>query len=97
MDVAALQPYMVRTEQAGDSYTLHHRMIHAAVAEPHTVTLIVRGPALKDRFLVSDRETGRAWWQYGAAKESQDEAEQKRMSLTQINQVISDLAARDII
>ncbi|RMB81237.1 hypothetical protein [Streptomyces shenzhenensis] len=97
MNVAALQPYMVRTEQASDSYTLHHRMIHAAVAEPHTVTLIVRGPALKDRFLVSDRETGRAWWQYGAAKESQDEAERKRMSLTQINQVISDLAARDII
>jgi hypothetical protein len=44
MDVSALQPYMVRTETAADSYTLHHRMIHAAVAEPHTVTLIVRGP-----------------------------------------------------
>lgn len=97
MDVGALQPYMVHTEKAGDSYTLHHRMIHAAVAEPHTVSLIVRGPALKNRFLVSDRETGRAWWQYGAAQEAQDEAERKRMSRTRIDQVLSGLAEWDII
>ncbi|MFI9580475.1 hypothetical protein ACIHCQ_01165 [Streptomyces sp. NPDC052236] len=97
MEVAALQPYMVRTETAGDSYTLHHRMIHAAVAEPHTVTLIVRGPALKDGFLVSDRDTGKAWWQYGAAKESRNEAEKKRMSQARVNQVLSDLAEQGII
>jgi hypothetical protein len=97
MEVAALQPYMVRTETAGDSYTLHHRMIHAAVAEPHTVTLIVRGPALKDRFLVSDRETGKAWWQYGAAKESQNEAQKKRMSQARLSQALSDLTERGII
>ncbi|MGW3952976.1 hypothetical protein ACWEKM_19105 [Streptomyces sp. NPDC004752] len=57
----------------------------------------MRGPALKDRFLVSDRETGRTWWQYGTAKESQDEAERKRMSEVQIGEVISALAERGII
>lgn len=97
VDVAALRPYMVRTEAEGDSYTLHHRMIHAAVAEPHTVTLIVRGPALKDRFLVTDRATGRAWWQYGAADEPRREAENKRMSPTRMSQVISDLTEWAII
>ncbi|MEU0649189.1 hypothetical protein ACIBMX_46700 [Streptomyces phaeochromogenes] len=97
MDVASLQPYMVRTETVGDSYTLHHRMIHAAVAEPHTVTLIVRSPALKDRFLVSDRETGKAWWQYGAAMEPQAEAEKKRMSHARIDQALNSLAGMGII
>ena len=29
------------------------------VAEPFTVTLVLRGPAIKDRFLVMDRATGR--------------------------------------
>ena len=36
-------------------------------AEPHTVSLIIRGPAVKDRFLVMDRKTGQSWWQYGAS------------------------------
>ncbi len=47
---AALTPRMVRTEQPGDTYTLHHSMIHSVVAEPYTVSLIVRGPAATDRF-----------------------------------------------
>ncbi|MET8979404.1 hypothetical protein ABZX85_27755 [Streptomyces sp. NPDC004539] len=92
MDLASLQPYMVRTEKPGDSYTLHHRMIHAAVAEPHTVTLIIRGPALKDRFLVSDRDIGRSWWQYGAAGETPEESDSKRMSVDRMNHVIDNLA-----
>jgi hypothetical protein len=58
-------------------------MIHSVVARPYTVTLIVRGPAVKDRFLVTDRHTGRAWWQYGAAREDPAEAARKRMSADQ--------------
>jgi hypothetical protein len=42
---------------------------HSVTAEPYTTSLIVRGPAMKDRFMVTDRETGRAWWQYGASTE----------------------------
>lgn len=84
IDVSSLHPYMVRTEEAGDSYTLHHGMIHAAVAQDYTVTLIVRGPAMKERFLVADRETGESWWQYGAAVESAEEADKKRMTEAQI-------------
>ena len=80
IDVGRLKPRMVRVEDAGSTYALHHSVVHAAVAEPHTVSLIVRGPAAKERFLVTDRLTGRAWWQYGAARESQAEAAAKRMT-----------------
>ncbi|GGY13551.1 hypothetical protein [Streptomyces xanthochromogenes] len=81
VDVAAMQPYMVRTETAGSAYTLHHSMIHAAVAEPHTVSLIIRGPAMKDRFLVADRATNTSWWQHGAAEESAEKSREKRMTV----------------
>lgn len=83
IDPATLVPRMVRTELAGDTYVLHHSAIHSVVAQPHTVSLVVRGPAVKDRFLVSDRHTGQAWWQYGAAVEDPAEAAAKRMTEVQ--------------
>lgn len=82
-----LEAVMVRQEQVGSTYALHHSMVHAVVAEPYTVSLVVRGPAVKDRFLAMDRHTGQSWWQYGAAKESAEEAEQKRMSVARFGEL----------
>ncbi|MFF0574381.1 hypothetical protein [Streptosporangium saharense] len=89
--MAKLQAKMVRSEHCGYSYTLHHSMVHAAVADPDTVSLIVRGPAVKDRFLVTDRTTGQVWWQYGAATESPEEAVAKQMSDHQFAHCVSAL------
>jgi hypothetical protein len=80
VDVAELLPRLVRTEEPGDTYTLHHSMIHSVTASGEAVTLIVRGPAVKDRFIVTDRTTGKAWWQYGASTESPETAAAKRMT-----------------
>jgi predicted metal-dependent enzyme (double-stranded beta helix superfamily) len=97
IDVTELQPCMVRTESAGDFYTLHHAMIHSVIAEPYTTSLIVRGPAVKDRFLVTDRVTGQAWWQYGAAMESPDTAVRKQMNTSQANACLQELTKRRIL
>lgn len=91
-----LEAVMVRQEQVGDAYALHHSMVHAVVAEPFTVSLVVRGPAVKDRFLVMDRRTGESWWQYGAKQESAEDAEQKRMSVEQFRELRSQLDEWDI-
>ncbi|GAA2018804.1 hypothetical protein GCM10009839_13790 [Catenulispora yoronensis] len=88
---AALRTLHCRTESAGDTYTLHHTMVHAVTAEADTVSLIVRGPAVKDRFLVMDRNAGTAWWQYGAAQESPEDAAAKRMTKDRLQQRISNL------
>jgi hypothetical protein len=58
-------------------------MIHSVVAEPYTTSLVVRGPSVKDRFLVTDRRTGHAWWQYGATTEDPAESARKRMTADQ--------------
>ena len=84
VDPAALTSLMVRQEQVGNTYALHHTMVHAVVAEPFTVSLVLRGPAVKDRFLVMDRKTGESWWQYGASQETAESAEQKRMSVERL-------------
>lgn len=97
IDVAQLQPRMVRAESAGDFYTLHHSMIHSVTAEPYTTSLIVRGPAVKDRFLVTDRVTGQAWWQYGAATESPEEADRKRMTASRASACLQRLIERQIL
>jgi hypothetical protein len=84
VDPASLRALQVRQEQVGNTYALHHAMVHAVVAEPFTVSLVLRGPAIKDRFLVMDRKTGESWWQYGASQESTYDAEQKRMSVERL-------------
>lgn len=94
---AELRPCMVRQETTGNAYTLHHSMVHAVVAEPYTVSLIVRGPSVKDRFLVMDRIENRSWWQYGAATESAAESAQKRMSAEQLALAQSRIASLGIL
>jgi len=96
VDVSALTPRLVRTEEPGDTYTLHHSMIHSVTAHGEAVTLIVRGPAVKDRFVVTDRITGKAWWQYGAATETTETAEAKRMSDNQLRTRTARLRASGI-
>ncbi len=80
IDIATLRPRMTRTESTGSFYTLHHTVIHSVTAQPYTTSVVVRGPAIKSRFLVTDRMTGQAWWQYGAATETPHEAARKRMT-----------------
>lgn len=95
-DVAALTPQLVRVEEPGDTYTLYHTMIHSVTAHGEAVTLVVRGPAVKDRFVVTDRVTGEAWWQYGAAKESPKAAAAKRMAPGQLAERVRSLAVAGI-
>ncbi|WP_406229527.1 hypothetical protein [Nocardia sp. NBC_01009] len=87
VDPNKLPVLQVREEPVGTSYALHHSMVHAVVAEPFTVSLVVRGPAVKEKFLVMDRHTNKAWWQYGAKQESAEEAELKRLTPERLQQV----------
>ncbi len=91
LDPSTLHAVHVRRESIGASYALHHSAIHAVVAEPGTVSLVVRGPAMADRFLVMDNATGQAWWQYGAARESPEDADRKRMTQPRFEELVASL------
>jgi hypothetical protein len=96
VDPASLKALIVRQEQVGNTYALHHSMVHAVVAEPYTVSLVIRGPAVKDRFLVMDRKTGESWWQYGARQELAHEAAEKRMSIERLAELTGWLREWDL-
>ena len=96
IDPASLKALMVRDEQPGSTYALHHTVVHAVVAEPYTVSLVIRGPAVKDRFLVMDRKTGQSWWQYGASQEPAYDAEQKRMTVERLAELTNSLREWDL-
>ena len=92
-----LIPVMVRQEKIGDFYTLHSSQYHSVIAEPNTVTLVVRGPSDKDRFRLFDRVTKEAWWQYGASIENSEEKKKKKMTRAQFNAAVEKLEKLGII
>lgn len=107
VDVDSLKPLLVRHETPGSHYALHNTMVHSLVAEPMTVSLVLRGPSVKDRFLVVDKETGLLWWQYGAAREQEmaaagnkrlpEIAGKRNMSADDVSRAIDELGRAGVI
>lgn len=92
-----LRVEFAEVRQEGTCYSLQEHLFHSIVAEPYTVSLIVRGPASAKRFVVMDRRSGEAWWQYAANYESDKEILQKRMSSHQYEGVKRKLTELEVI
>lgn len=87
-DPDALVPIHERIEQPGDHYVLHHSSVHTVRAEADTVSLLVRGPATKERFLIIDRAAGGFFWVYGQANETAQQRAAKQMSASRLAESI---------
>ncbi|MGB7127526.1 MAG: hypothetical protein WBD50_00340 [Candidatus Rhabdochlamydia sp.] len=92
-----LYPVLIRQEKAGDLYTLHYSQYHSVIAQPDTITLIMRGPSEKERFRVIDRVTNESWWQYGVALESEEEKHKKQMTHKQFDEAVEKLIRIGVI
>ena len=66
-------PLAVRDERPGCAYTLAHDELHSFSAEPQTVSMVVRSPALKERSIQFNPVTQTTNWKYGAQMESAEE------------------------
>jgi hypothetical protein len=93
----SLVPLMTRVERQGDCYVVGTEAIHTVTADPFTVTLVLRGPAIKDRFFVMDRETGRAWWQFGTKQETEAERNAKVMTTKMFTTLSKKLVQASIV
>jgi hypothetical protein len=80
---------------AGDptdpTYALHHTSVHTVQAEADTISLLVRGPSAKQRFLILDANTGSFFWVYRAAQESPEQRTSKRSTPDQLSNTIARL------
>ncbi|MEU5383241.1 hypothetical protein [Kitasatospora cineracea] len=92
IDPAALRPRQIRTERVGDQYVLHHTAVHAVTADAGTISLVLRGPAVKDSFRIIDAPSGGSFTATGSQFETGAQRDAKRMP----PQVIA-ATARDIL
>jgi len=96
-DSTLLPVLATRMEEKGDCYTLQHGMIHTALGRPGTISLLVRGPSVKDRFIVTDAATGTTWWRYGSAVESPEVLARKSMSAEHLRARVDDLVRDGVL
>ena len=87
-DPDTLRPIHERVEHVGASYALHHTSVHTVHAEADSISILLRGPAAKDRFLILDR-SGPSFWVYGAAQESAQTRASKQMPAATLDQTIA--------
>ncbi|MFD5106297.1 hypothetical protein [Streptomyces cinereoruber] len=76
-----LTPHIVRREEPGSCYTLHHSALHTTFTTPDTVSLFLRGPVEKDRSVIMDKAEGTLWWRFGRQDEPEERRRQKAMGL----------------
>lgn len=88
-DPSDLTPIHECLERPGSTYALHHTSVHTVQAEADTISLLVRGPAAKQRFLILDAAAGGFFWVYGAAQESPEQRASKRLLPDQLSQTIA--------
>lgn len=78
----------IRYESTLSFYSLHHNAIHKIEPISKTLTLQVRGPAVKDKYKYYRAETGESWYQYGSNYETKNEKEKKKLPLEHIKKII---------
>jgi len=79
-DINNLKPILSQEEKVGSIYTLNHNAFHSIGAMPDTVSFMIRGPAVKDRFLIIDKKVNKKWWEYGRESETIEEIKNKSIS-----------------
>ena len=90
-NIKNLKPIIIREEKIGSFYTLNHNVFHSIEAKPNTVSIVIRGPAVKDRFLIIDKLTGKKWWEYGRECETIEEIKRKQVSIKHLKTLIDKL------
>jgi hypothetical protein len=95
--IDAMVPSMVSTERRGSSYTYDSTLFHSIVAEPFTVSIILRGPAAKSQFLIVDRIEKTSWWQFGARDEGAASQLEKRMDDARLDECLNVLQSLSIV
>ncbi len=88
-DPKRLLPIHERLEQPGSTYALNHTSVHTGQAQVATISLLVRGPSAKQRFLILDAATGGFFWVHGAAHESPQQRASKRLTPDQLTHTIT--------
>lgn len=87
IDIRNLKPIIKQEETVGSIYTLDHKVFHSIKAIPDTISFFIRGPAVKDRFLLIDKRAGKIWWEYGRESETVEEIKKKSIDANHLKKL----------
>jgi hypothetical protein len=93
VDPDNLRPLSIRTERPGDWYALHHTAVHSVSAEAGTLSLVLRGPAVKDSFRIIETDRSGSFTVKGASQETTAERASKRMGEERLRTTIGVIRA----
>jgi len=85
------------TQRAGDSYTIHHTVVHATFTLAHTITLLLRGPAEKSRSRRTQPETGKIWYGFGREDQTAEQIAKRRLSTDQYDVIRAEISEYGLI
>jgi hypothetical protein len=79
-EISQLRPTLVRLEQSGSGYVLHHSVFHSTIGDSHHASIVIRGPSERERLLFVDQRLETAVWMFGGnfGENASQEAESKR-------------------
>jgi hypothetical protein len=99
---AALRPVFTQRQPTGSQYYLENSMVHALEADTTAVSLLLRGPAVKDEYFSLVRSAPAAGgdatvvWSTGSAAESPEEQTSKAMTPERFDEVVALLRRLEI-
>lgn len=83
-----LRPLLIRDEKAGSTYSMHHSLVHSFKAEPYTLSIILRGPSVKEKSLIIDTKDNTINWKYGSNQEEVSTVMKHKMTKERLDFVI---------
>jgi hypothetical protein len=89
---------MAQEQRAGTAYALDHAMMHATLAKPETVSLILQAPVARPSFRIYDLETGERRDRVGSSEAMEvQEAGEAAMTAAEIEASMSSLRSWGVI
>jgi hypothetical protein len=96
-DPRELPAKVVREESRGSSYSLEHDVLHSLRARPNTTSLIIRGPAEKDRSVIVDPDSPELEWRVTAGNEPAEVREAQQFSIDMLDECMAKLGELKVI
>jgi hypothetical protein len=96
---SAVRPLLTQEEAAGSRYFLEHSLVHSLHTDVSTVSLVLRGPAVKDAYFTLEGGTGQPdlVLSTGTTRETPDERESKVMTAARLAEVTATLRSLGVV
>ncbi len=78
--LADVKPVCIREEPQGSIFTIDHDTIHSTLTSKDTISLVICGPAMKDKAFIIRMDSGEVWYKVGKSLETEERKKEVLMT-----------------